>query len=386
MRAKRSATRAKRSSKRSRNSPNKSHRRAPSRHRRKLAHQSTWSRRSSTNAARARSTRATLAIGASATNPSLPAPVVRSHRFHHLHRRQALELPAPRWPSPRDYPKRRPRRRRAPASSSSPTSTNPPRTSPFLPSRRTHHHRPIAPTPSIEAWRTLHLTIARAFERSSPRTFDESRAFFASSPSRATIPRVPSPFESPSTRVITFYSHTRASPRLVSCARDRPRPASRLPRRRTDFLSRVAADVTHPHSSPPATTPARDSPRETLEPSAGHPSRVSEADSLDARVTPRANRRANDRIDESDRRRMNLRRSRAPERDARRNGGRQRSDGHRRTVGGERRDEGGEKPRGAGVEIDARAARGWPSRSIDGGSRLTASSTTSRILSIRVDL
>ena len=126
--------------------------------------------------ARARSTRATLAIGASATNPSLPAPVVRSHRFHRLHRRQALERPAPRWPSPRDYPKRRPRRRfERRFASSSPTSTNPPRTSPFLPSRRTHHHRPIAPTPSIEAWRTLHLTIARAFERSSPRTFDESR-------------------------------------------------------------------------------------------------------------------------------------------------------------------------------------------------------------------
>ena len=260
MRAKRSATRAKRSSKRSRNSPNKSHRRAPSRHRRKLAHQSTWSRRSSTNAARARSTRATLAIGASATNPSPPAPVVRSHRFHRLHRRQALERPAPRWPSPRDYPKRRPRRRfERRFASSSPTSTNPPRTSPFPPSRRTHQHRSIAPTPSIEAWRTLHLTIARAFERSSPRTFDESRAFFASSRSRATIPRVPSPFESPSTRVITFYSHTRASPRLVSCARDRPRPRPDVP----DFLSRVAADVTHPHSSPPATThrariPARD--------------------------------------------------------------------------------------------------------------------------------
>ena len=90
------------------------------------------------------------------------APVVRSHRFHRASTPSA-RTPGSRWPSPRDYPKRRPRRRFAPfrvGSRRRPIH----RTSPFLPSRRTHHHRPIAPTPSIEAWRTLHLTIVARVE------------------------------------------------------------------------------------------------------------------------------------------------------------------------------------------------------------------------------
>jgi len=190
-----------------------------------------------------------------------------------LRRRRAFERPAPRWPSPRDYPKRRPRwrfERRFAATSSK--STTPPRTTPRAP-LRTRPRPKIAPTPSIAVWRTHHLEIARALEKSSPRTFDDNAYFdFFSLPSdvssctttvRITIDT------STLTSLASIHRTRRLGPRA-----ERPRLASRRPF--STLSPAVAADVTHPHSSPPATTTrARIPARDGRHSSAKHSSRTS---------------------------------------------------------------------------------------------------------------
>ena len=190
------------------------------------------------------------------------------------------------------------------------------RTTPFAHRRggRLHLHRSHRHRRSRRGEHTT-STIARAFEKSSPRTFDESRASFAvSSRSRATFPRVPPPFESPS-------MHTRNHILLASIHRtrllpprlDRPRPpASPSSTSRTFSVfpqTRRPTSPIHTHRLP-RRLPAREFPRATVDtrarntpraPRVGHTARY--ASSRASHLV--ANRSlANDRIDAFDRRRI----------------------------------------------------------------------------------